>query len=376
MIINGIRAGGLKTARLLYIAAAFIVFAPCLYALTVTGGVGSLSFNDIGGFSAVQTDSGTEFTFLYEGKTPDIPAGLELYLFAEGKGRILLKVPSKSGINLSFSDRSVKISWQESGSSPKGSVFDVREAPQYPLGPGDRLLVEVYQVEEISKEVVVDPAGFVTLPLLDRLKVQGYTINELQKVLEDKFGEFINNPQVNIQLKEYGSRFVNIIGEVMQSRRIPLKTAFRLLDALSEAGGFTEKSGDIEIQRRDKGGILQKIVISKDALLSAGEGNENIFVFDQDTVNVLPVNSVYVSGEVRSAKSLTYTRDMTLLRAIAMTGGFTEWAKKDKVVILRKSSTGETQTIKADAGRIEKGKDEDIPLMPNDHVIVDERKLF
>jgi polysaccharide export outer membrane protein len=133
----------------------------------------------------------------------------------------------------------------------------------------------------MKKEVTVDPEGFITLPVIDKLKVQGITINDLQRLLEDKLSEYIKDPQINLQLKEYGSRFVNVIGEVTNPRRIPLKRAFRLLDAISEAGGFTQQSGDVEVQRRNPDGSLRKIVIKKDSLLSSGNGNDNIFVFDQ-----------------------------------------------------------------------------------------------
>jgi len=91
---------------------------------------------------------------------------------------------------------------------------------------------------------------------------------------------------------------------------------------------------------------------------------------------VLPVSSVYISGQVKSPQGIEYKKDLTLLRAVAKVGGFTEWAKKDKVIILRQDSSGQTQAIKVDVEKIEKGKIEDIPLMPNDQIVVYERKLF
>ena len=66
---------------------------------------------------------------------------------------------------------------------------------------------------------------------------------------------------------------------------------------------------------------------------------------------------------------------MTLLRAITRAGGFTQWANKSKVDILR-DEKGVNRVIHVDAGEVEKGKTPDVRLLPNDQVVVRERKFF
>lgn len=368
------KTGGTTTARLLYALLISLIIMP-VCASTVRGGKGNIIVENTSQFSVTQTGNFVQVIIPMTGASPDVPLELKDFVSLEGKDRILVSVPLDKEPKISIDRGALRITWINSGSTVNSTIFS-KEAPAYPLGTGDKILVEVYGLENMNKEVVVDPAGYVTLPLLERLSVQNMAINEIQKLLEEKYSDYINNPQVNIQLKEYGSRFVNIIGEVSHPGRIPLKSTFRLLDAVSEAGGFTAKSGDLEIQRRDDSGALQKKLISKESLLSSGEGSDNIFVFDQDTINVLPVSSVYVSGQVKSPQGIEYKKDLTLLRAVAKVGGFTEWANKDKVIILRQDSSGQTQAIKVDVEKIEKGKIEDIPLMPNDQIVVYERKLF
>lgn len=366
-------AGGCLSARLFYILL-FTLFSFSALCLIIDGKAGSITFQDFGSFSVSGASPNLEIKIQYEGKKPQISQELSNYIKEQSQNLLLVVIPIEKEPVFLVSINTLRLSWKES--KVENSIFFVKDPPVYPIGSGDRLLVEVYGVEDINKEVVVDPQGFVTLPLVERLSVKDMTLNDLQKYLEEKYSEYIQDPQINIQLKEYGSRFVNVLGEVDSPKRIALKKALRLLDAISEAGGFTAKSGDIEVQRRDATGSLQKILISKDALLSAGEGSENIYVFDQDTINVLPVASIYVSGQVKSPQSIQYTKDLTLLRAIAKAGGFTEWANKDKIIILRQDPSGETKSIRVDASRIEKGKDKDVPLLPNDHIVVYERKLF
>lgn len=306
-----------------------------------------------------------------------IAQGLEK-VYKPVPGGIAIDLPMSAEPSLLWEPSGITLRWSVPGKPASTSVaglFESTEPPEYPLGPGDKLQLKVYSVENMDQTVVVDPAGYLTFPVLDKVSVKGLTVNQLQQRLEELLTKFVKEPQISVQLLEYGSRYVNVLGEVGNPGRIPLKGAYRLLDAVSQAGGFTEKSGDVEIQRRDKGGTLQSKVISRDELLAGSNEKFNLYMKDQDVVNVLPVKSIYVTGEVKRPGSFPYNKDMTLLRAITMAGGFDQWAKKDKVDILREEKGGQ-KTLQVDATKIEKGKIPDVPLMPNDQVVVRERKFF
>jgi len=375
LIFGHFKAGGINSARLLYSLLFCLSLAIPALAVTISGERGRVALGDLSQFTVTRTGNSVEILASVRGKNPEIPEDLKDFISLVDDGSLKISVPLDKDPVISVLKDSIMVEWVGPVSS-SGSLFSSKDAPAYPLGPGDRLMVEVYGIEDMNKEVVVDPAGYVTLPLLERMSVKNMALNEIQKLLEEKYTDYIKDPKVNLQLKEYGSRFVNIIGEVERPGRIPLKSTFRLLDAISEAGGFTAKSGDIEVQRRDESGAMQKTVIMKESLLSSGGGNENIFVYDQDTVNILPVSQIYISGQVRTPQGIEYKRDLTLLRAIAKAGGFTEWANKDKIIILRQDQSGQTQAIRVDVHKIEKGKLSDPPLMPNDQIVVYERKLF
>lgn len=362
---------GKNTVLFLY----FLIISFFSYSLELIKGQESITIRRFSVISFDFSNGELKLTIHYDEGSPKLEEGIKRFVYEQEKGILKIKFDKKvKSVNF-ISEKEIKISFSEDLGSTK-ELFYVKDPPAYPIGPGDRLQVEIYGIEDMSKEVVVDPQGFITLPLVERVKVKDLSIDALQKLLEEKYSEFINEPQINLQLREYGSRFVNIIGEVEHPGRIALKKALRLLDAISEAGGFTPKSGDIEVQRRGVDGNIVKIVISKEDLLGGGDNEINFYVFDQDTINVLPIASVYVSGQVKGPKSIEYTRDLTLLKAIALAGGFTEWANKDKIIILRQKENGDTETLRVDASKIEKGKEKDVPLKPNDHIIVYERKLF
>jgi len=288
---------------------------------------------------------------------------------------LTVDLPLEAKPTLTWNAEGLVFKWLVPGNRSDESIFASFSPPAYPLGAGDKLQINVYNVPDMNQNVTVDPDGYITFPVLDKVQVQGLTVNQLQHKMETLLAQYVKAPQVNIQLVEYGSRYVNVLGEVGSPGRIPLKGALRVLDAISQAGGFTTKSGDVEIQRRDASGKLKTMTVTQQELLSGNSEKSNIYVLDQDVINVESVKSIYVSGEVKSPGSFPYNQDMTLLRAITLAGGFSQWAKKGSVDILRQTGD-KPKRIEVNASKIEKGKIDDVPLEPNDHVVVRARKFF
>ena len=305
---------------------------------------------------------------------PEIPEELAKVIRTE-QGGIVVEIPSSLEPAILWNSEGIEFRWL-AGTGNIDSVFQDSVAPLYPLGPTDKIHVQVYNVDEMNVDLIVDPKGFITFPVLNKIMAGGKTVNELQKDLEERLVEYVKEPQVIVQVVEYGSRYVNVLGEVQNPARIPLRWALRILDAISLAQGFTDKSGDIEIQRRMPDGTVKTRHISREDLLMGNKELYNSFVHDQDVINVLALKSVYVSGEVKNPGAFQYNKDMTLLRAVALAGGFGQWAKKGRVDILREKPEGGTETLHVDATEIERGKIPDVPLMPNDHVVVKERKFL
>ena len=79
----------------------------------------------------------------------------------------------------------------------------------------------------------------------------------------------------------------------------------------------------------------------------------------------------YVIGEVRAPGEFDLVKDMTVVQGIARAGGFTEWADKGKIILLRKEG-GEERKIPVNYKDIIKGKniDQNIMLRANDTIVV------
>ena len=94
-------------------------------------------------------------------------------------------------------------------------------------------------------------------------------------------------------------------------------------------------------------------------------------IFKHITVNVVIAGrSYFVYGEVRSPGRFALGSGVTVLQAIAGAGGYTEFANKGRVEILRGS-----KVIELDARQLEKNPEKDVAVESGDQVIV-RRSMF
>ncbi len=101
--------------------------------------------------------------------------------------------------------------------------------------------------------------------------------------------------------------------------------------------------------------------------LAAYVDNPSVYVMLQDNRS----KKVYIVGNVAAPGEYVLERDITALQAIATARGFTQWADKDEIVIIRTRPEGQVR-IKFDYDRVISGKDiqQNILLEPGDVIIV------
>jgi polysaccharide export outer membrane protein len=250
----------------------------------------------------------------------------------------------------------------------------------YIVGPKDLLEIKVFNVPELNITVRVSEDGTITLPLLGNIKVEGFNRDQLEqnlvKLLEKKY---LKNPQVTVFIKEYQSKIVSIIGAVKKPGNFELLGKMTLLELISVSGGLTEKHSDtIVIIRKYKNGKSNSILVNLDELMVKGNPKYNLPLQPGDIIN-LAVESfldIYVFGQVKEPGHIKVKKEgeITLLRAIAQAGGFSDRARKSAVLVKRKVD-GKEVKIKINVKSILKGKRSDFVLQDNDIIHVPESIL-
>ena len=123
----------------------------------------------------------------------------------------------------------------------------------YLIGPFDRLTIDVFGIEELSKkEVQTDAGGRISFPLAGIVEAAGLTPGELEKVLEERLrGRYVRDPQVTVNLKETVSQTITVDGQVKEPGLYPVIGRMTLMRAVATAKGAGEfaKLDDVVVFR-------------------------------------------------------------------------------------------------------------------------------
>jgi len=243
----------------------------------------------------------------------------------------------------------------------------------YRIGKQDVLKIEVAGDADFSRDgAAVSDVGTVSLPILGELKVEGLALSEIAELIRNSLVErkLLTHPVVSVTMKEYKSQSITILGEVRNTGRYYLRGSERLFDKVIEAGGLIPSAGDIVITRVAPEGTLNLTIKAKDLIQDITPLKSG------DVIVVQPkeIAQVFVSGEVVSGRPLNYVEGMTLSQAILMASGLNRFGSKSKVSLKRVVDAKET-IVHVNLADIEKGKAKDIPLRPNDTIIVG-RRIF
>ena len=247
----------------------------------------------------------------------------------------------------------------------------------YPLGPKDLLDIRVFEIPELNLERRVTDAGTIDLPLLGDFSVQGLTAPQVRDKLQTMLTtKYVNRANVSIVVKEYGSKPISMLGAVQKTGSLNVSGQWTLLQAISAAGGLTDRAGKtIYVMRRSDNGLSDTIQVSVEDLLHGASSKWNVPLQPGDIVNVEAKRSVRVFclGAVKTPGALDFDGDdrITLLSVIAKAGGFTDKAAS-KVRIKRRGSDGKDTEMVVSFSRIVSGKDPDPVLRADDVVIVKE----
>jgi polysaccharide export outer membrane protein len=253
------------------------------------------------------------------------------------------------------------------------------ETEEHPVGPEDLLEISVFEIPDLSRTVRVSAKGTISLPLLGEMRVDGLSSMQLEsKLREELTKRYLQDPQVSVFVREYGSKKVSVIGAVGKPRVYEMLGPRTLLEVLSEAGGLTPQAGaELYVIRPGKEGAEGKrLTVSVDDLMINRNPALNLAIQPGDIIsapNDRP-SYVYVDGAVKTPGRIEQlaSRPITLLQAVAKAGGTTDRANLKGVQILRQKEGGTQTSIQANLKRIRQGKDPDPILQDGDVVVVQE----
>jgi len=259
---------------------------------------------------------------------------------------------------------------------------------QYVLGPDDQIKIWAFGVEEITdKPVRIAPGGYIDLPLLGRIRAAGLTVEELRAELLKQLAREVREPKVSIDIVEFGSQPVSVMGAVNHPGIHQLGGRKTLMEVLSLAGGLRQDAGSrIKISRPiergqvplataqlDPTGKFSVASVDVKAMMSAAKPADNILIQPHDVITVPEAEVVYVIGEVRKpgAFVLNDRNSVSVLQALSMAEGLGATpAPQDSRILRSVPGNTERKQIPVDLKKVLVGKAEDMNLRADDILFV------
>jgi polysaccharide biosynthesis/export protein len=296
----------------------------------------------------------------------------------------------------------------------------VSPGEDYRIGPSDVIEVVIEDAPELSRVLRVSADGTILTPFLGSISAQQKTPNELAKLISDRLrGEYLEDPQVTVTVKQINSRTYFVQGAVRRAGLYQIEGQPSLLKLITIAGGLSDNYGstafiirEIAIRGPGEGGLetLNKRAGSHDVLSSAKEpsaagdrtspssdagidaryemikvningllrGNfdQNITILPGDIVHIPQTDMFFVAGEVNAPGSFVLKDGTTLRQAISLAQGISFNAAGDRGIIFREDpTTGKRSELRVDIPSVMNGKKEDIQILANDIVIVPNSRL-
>jgi polysaccharide export outer membrane protein len=223
----------------------------------------------------------------------------------------------------------------------------------YRVGPSDELKITVFDEPALSGSFRIDVDGSIPYSLVGRVVVTGKTVREIEQLLTARLLDgYVRQPRVTVEVAQYRSRKVFIMGEVRTPGQYALDGDVTLLEVLALAGALTESAGEeISVRRAkeptanagaslpDDPATVEVVRVSLPELQS-GRMSSNLVLQDGDTIIVPAASRVFVTGHVRTPGAVVLRGRLTVQQAIALAGGITERGSSRGIKVRREVTPG------------------------------------
>jgi polysaccharide export outer membrane protein len=189
-------------------------------------------------------------------------------------------------------------------------VDDIPVGPDYVIGPGDELRLQIWGQVNQDGSFVVDRTGAISVPQMGTIHVAGQRYDQLNEFLRGQFGRVYRNFNLNVTMGQLRSIQVFVVGQARRPGSYTISSLSTLLNALFASGGPTAQGSvrDIQVKR----GAQTVVHFDLYDLLLHGDKSKDVILSPGDVIFIPPVGAqVALLGSVNNPAIYELKKDST-----------------------------------------------------------------
>jgi protein involved in polysaccharide export with SLBB domain len=208
--------------------------------------------------------------------------------------------------------------------------------PDYVIGPGDELLIQVWGQVTLNSRFTVDRSGSIYIPQVGTVHVAGLSFAQMHDFLRAQMARVFRNFDLNVNMGQLRSIQVFVVGQARRPGSYTISSLSTLTNALFATGGPAPQGSLRHIQLKRSGNVVVDFDLYD--LLLRGDKSKDEQLLPGDVIYIPPVGSqVAVAGSVNAPAiyELKSANSTTVGDILELAAGLTSVASKETVRLER-----------------------------------------
>ncbi len=192
---------------------------------------------------------------------------------------------------------------------------------EYPLGPGDELLIRGWGTIDIDYRATIDRNGTISIPTIGTIVLGGVKAGDAETVIRGAIGKLYKGVTINVNLGQLRAITVYVVGQASRPGTYTVSSLSTLVTALFASGGPNANGSMRHVQVKRAGKVVAELDLY--SFIARGDKSADIKLQDGDSIYIPPAGGyVALVGKVNSSAIYELkSSDETVASLLDIAGG-------------------------------------------------------